>query len=165
MFIHESSYVESKNIGKGTNIWHFCHIMRDVMIGKNCNIGQNVFIGDGVTIGDNCKIQNNVSLYTGMQVGNNVFVGPSAVFTNIKNPRAEISRKGKYLKTIIEDGVTIGANATVVCGVTIGEYSFIGAGSVVTKDIPPYTIWYGNPAKFKGNVTKDLNEFGESDGI
>jgi UDP-2-acetamido-3-amino-2,3-dideoxy-glucuronate N-acetyltransferase len=161
MFIHESSYVETKNIGTGTNVWHFCHIMKNATIGENCNIGQNVFIAEDVVIGNNCKIQNNVSLYKGLIIEDWVFIGPSAVFTNIKNPRAEINRKDKYLKTIIKEGATIGANATIVCGVVIGEYSFIGAGSVVTKDIPPYTIWYGNPAEFKGEATKNLIEFGE----
>lgn len=158
-FYHESSYVESIDIGEGTKIWHFCHIMPDVKIGNFCNIGQNVFIADGVIIGNGCKIQNNVSLYSGIIIEDNVFIGPSAVFTNIKNPRAEINRKNKYLNTYIKEGVTIGANATIICGVTLGEYCFIGAGSVITKDIPPYTIWYGNPAKLIGNVSRNLDEY------
>jgi UDP-2-acetamido-3-amino-2,3-dideoxy-glucuronate N-acetyltransferase len=133
--------------------------MSKAIIGHSCNIGQNVFIADDVIIGNGCKIQNNVSLYSGIIIEDNVFIGPSAVFTNIKNPRAEINRKDKYLNTYIKEGVTIGANATIICGITLGMYSFIGAGAVITKDTPPYTIWYGNPAKFKGRVTKELFEF------
>jgi len=159
--IHDSSYIDlGARIGDGTKIWHFCHVMGKAVIGENCNIGQNVFIADNVLIGNGCKIQNNVSLYTGTVIEDDVFIGPSAVFTNIRNPRAFVVRKDEYLKTIIKKGSTIGANSTIVCGITIGEYSLIGAGSVVTKDILPYTIWYGNPAKLQGNVTKNLDEYG-----
>jgi UDP-2-acetamido-3-amino-2,3-dideoxy-glucuronate N-acetyltransferase len=127
-------------------------------IGKNCNIGQNVFIAEDVIVGNNCKIQNNISLYKGVTIEDDVFIGPSAVFTNIKNPRAFINRKNEYIKTHVKKGATIGANATIVCGVTIGEYSFIGAGSVITKDVPPYSIVYGAPGRVKGKVSKDLGE-------
>lgn len=158
-FAHDSSYIDlGSKIGDGTKIWHFCHVMGKATIGKNCNIGQNVFIASNVIIGNNCKIQNNVSLYTGIVIENNVFVGPSAVFTNIKNPRAFISRKDAYMKTHIGEGSTIGANATIMCGITIGKYAFIGAGSVVTKDIPSYSLVVGNPGRVVGNVDKNLLE-------
>ena len=157
--IHNSSCIDlDVVIGEGTKIWHWCHVMSKAVIGKNCNIGQNVFIGRNVIIGDNCKIQNNVSLYEGLVVENDVFIGPSVVFTNIKNPRAAISRKDKYLSTVIHEGATIGANATILCGIVIGEYSLIGAGSVVTKDVLPYTKVFGNPAVIVGSVTKYAEE-------
>lgn len=150
-FAHESSYIdEGCVIGNGTKIWHFSHIMPNSIIGKNCNIGQNVVISPEVILGDNVKIQNNVSVYTGVICEDDVFLGPSCVFTNVVNPRSEVNRKQEYAKTLVKKGVTIGANATIVCGVTLGEYSFIGAGSVVTKDVEPYALVVGNPAVQKG---------------
>ena len=150
-FIHSSSFVdEGAVIGKGTKIWHFSHIMSKTQIGENCNIGQNVFIASDVVIGNNVKIQNNVSVYTGVILDDDVFLGPSMVFTNVINPRSHVNRRGEYMVTHVKRGVTIGANATVVCGSTLGEYSFIGAGAVVTKDIPPYALAYGNPAQIRG---------------
>jgi UDP-2-acetamido-3-amino-2,3-dideoxy-glucuronate N-acetyltransferase len=155
-FIHESSYVdEGSEIGEGTKIWHFCHIMSGAKIGKKCSIGQNVNVGARAIIGDNVKIQNNVSVYDDVIIEDDVFCGPSCVFTNVINPRAFVERKHEYKKTIVKKGATIGANATIVCGVTIGEYALIGAGSVVTKDIPAYSLAYGNPARVNGRVNKD----------
>lgn len=146
--IHESSCIDDGvEIGKGTRIWHFCHILRNTKIGKNCNIGQNVMIGPNVSIGNNVKIQNNVSVYEGVTLEDDVFCGPSAVFTNIKTPRSHYSRKGKYVKTLVEKGATIGANATIVCGVRIGRYAFVGAGAVVTKDVSNHALMCGVPAK------------------
>jgi len=146
-FIHDSSYVEDCSIGDGTKVWHFCHLFES-NIGENCTIGQNVMIGPNVSIGNGCKIQNNVSLYEGVVLEDDVFVGPSVVFTNVINPRAFISRRDEFKHTLVEDGATIGANATVLCGVTIGKHSVVGAGSMVVKDVEPYTIVIGNPAKF-----------------
>ena len=147
-FVHESSYVdEPSKIGKGTKIWHFSHIMQDCEIGENCNIGQNVVISPGVKIGNGVKIQNNVSVYSGVICEDDVFLGPSCVFTNVINPRSFISRKDEYRKTVIKKGASLGANSTIVCGHDVGEYAFVGAGSVVTKDIPPYACVVGNPAK------------------
>ncbi len=155
-FVHESSYVdEGAKIGAGTKIWHFTHIMSGAKVGKKCSIGQNVNIGGRAVIGDGVKIQNNVSVYDDVVIEDDVFCGPSCVFTNVINPRAFIERKHEYKKTIIKKGVSIGANATVVCGVTIGEYALIGAGSVVTKDVPPYSLVYGNPARVHGKVNKE----------
>ena len=149
-FVDESSYVDEKTkIGSGTKIWHFSHIMENSIIGKNCNIGQNVVISPEVQIGDNVKIQNNVSVYTGVKVEDDVFLGPSCVFTNVINPRSFIVRKNEYKDTIIKKGASIGANATIVCGHTIGSYAFVGAGSVVTRDVPNYALVVGNPARFK----------------
>lgn len=154
-FIHKSSYADKPvYIGAGTKIWHFSHIMKHANIGEQCTIGQNVFIADGVKIGNNVKIQNNVSIYKGVTLEDGVFCGPSCVFTNDINPRAEYSKDGAYKKTLVKKGATIGANATIVAGITIGEYAFIGAGSVVTKDIPAYALVYGNPAKIHGEVDK-----------
>ncbi len=141
-------------IGEGTHIWHFTHIMSQACIGKNCNIGQNVVISSGVTIGNGVKIQNNVSVYTGVTCEDDVFLGPSCVFTNVINPRSAISRKEEFRPTIIKRGASIGANATIVCGHTIGEYAMIGAGSVVTKDISPYALVVGNPSKQIGWVSE-----------
>jgi len=152
-FVHPTSLVEEPYIiGEGTKIWHFSHIMPNVNVGKNCTIGQNVFIGENVTVGNNVKIQNNVSVYDGVTLEDDVFCGPSCVFTNIKDPRSHISQKGKYVPTLVKKGATIGANATIVCGNIIGRYSFIGAGSVITKDVPDHALAYGNPARIKGWV-------------
>ncbi len=150
-FAHESSYIdEGCTIGKGTKIWHFSHIMPNCTIGEGCNIGQNVVISPGVTLGNNVKIQNNVSVYTGVICEDDVFLGPSMVFTNVINPRSAVNRKNEYKTTLVKRGASIGANATVVCGISIGEYSFIGAGAVVTKDVKPYELVYGNPARHRG---------------
>lgn len=149
-FIHESSYLdEACKIGNGTKIWHFCHIMKDTIIGQNCSFGQNCVIGPKVKIGNGVKVQNNVSIYEGVEIEDDVFLGPSMVFTNITNPRSFIVRKTEFKKTLLKKGCSIGANATIVCGITIGEYSFVGAGSVVTKDVPAFALVYGNPAKVK----------------
>jgi UDP-2-acetamido-3-amino-2,3-dideoxy-glucuronate N-acetyltransferase len=157
-FTHESSYVdEGAEIGEGTKIWHFCHIMSGAKIGKNCSLGQNVNIGSRAIIGNGVKIQNNVSVYDDVIIEDDVFCGPSCVFTNVINPRAFIERKHEYKKTLIKKGATIGANATIVCGITIGEYALIGAGSVVTHDVPAYALSYGNPARVQGKVDKDGN--------
>ena len=154
-FLHETSIVDKDcQIGKGTKIWHFSHIMSGSQIGEGCNIGQNVVISPKVTIGNNVKIQNNVSVYTGVQCEDDVFLGPSVVFTNVINPRSFISRKESFLPTIIRRGASIGANATIVCGNTIGEYALVGAGSVVTKDVLPYALVVGNPSKQVGWVCR-----------
>ncbi len=150
---HESAYIdEPSSIGEGTKIWHFSHIMRDTTIGRNCVIGQNVLIGPNVRIGNNVKIQNNVSVYEGVELEDDVFCGPSMVFTNVSTPRSGTPRKTSehFLRTIVRRGASIGANATIVCGVTIGEYAFVGAGAVITKDVPPYALVYGNPARGHG---------------
>jgi UDP-2-acetamido-3-amino-2,3-dideoxy-glucuronate N-acetyltransferase len=155
-FVHESSYVdEGAEIGKGTKVWHFCHIMTGAKIGKKCSIGQNVNIGSRAVIGDGVKIQNNVSVYDDVVIEDDVFCGPSCVFTNVTNPRAFIERKHEYRKTVVKQGASIGANATIVCGVTIGEYALVGAGSVVTRDVPAYALVYGNPARVQGQVGED----------
>lgn len=152
-FVHESSYVDSPcSIGTGTKIWHFSHVMKNCRMGNDCNIGQNVVISPDVEIGNNVKIQNNVSVYTGCILEDDVFCGPSMVFTNVINPRSHVARKNEYKTTRVRRGASIGANSTVVCGVTIGRYAFIGAGSVVTKDIPDYALVYGNPAVIRGWV-------------
>jgi UDP-2-acetamido-3-amino-2,3-dideoxy-glucuronate N-acetyltransferase len=164
-FVHESAYVDQPcTIGVGSQIWHFSHVMKDVAIGENCKIGQNVFIASGVTIGRNVKIQNNVSVYAGVVLEDDVFCGPSCVFTNIKTPRSAFPRNtaDDYLITRVKQGATIGANATIVCGHTIGRYAFVGAGSTVTKDIPDYALVYGNPARRQGWVCEcgaKLEEF------
>ena len=146
--IHESAYVDSPcRIGSGTKIWHFAHILADCDIGQDCSFGQNVVVGPAVKIGNRCKIQNNVSLYKGVELEDGVFCGPSCVFTNVNNPRAEIERKSEFRKTLIKRGTSIGANATIVCGHTLGEYCFIAAGAVVTSDVPAYALMAGVPAK------------------
>ena len=152
---HETAVIdEGCQIGAGTRIWHFSHIMPDCVIGERCNIGQNVVISPGVVLGNNVKIQNNVSVYTGVVCEDDVFLGPSCVFTNVLNPRSAIPRKDQYRKTLVRRGATIGANATIVCGHTIGEYALIGAGAVVTKDVPPYALVVGNPLKQIGWVSE-----------
>ena len=154
-FVHETAVIdEPVTIGTGSKIWHFSHILSDTSIGANCVIGQNVMIGPEVVVGDNCKIQNNVSLYKGIVVGQGVFIGPSAVFTNVKTPRAFIDRKAEFQKTLIKQGATIGANATIVCGVTLGEYCLIGAGAVVTASVPDFALFLGVPARQHGWVSK-----------
>lgn len=152
-FVHESSYIDEPcTIGKETKIWHFSHIMRNCVIGEKCNIGQNVVISPEVILGKNVKIQNNVSVYTGVICEDDVFLGPSCVFTNVINPRSFIERKEEYRKTIIGKGASIGANATIVCGHNIGKYAFVGAGAVVTKDVPDFALVVGNPSKVIGYV-------------
>jgi UDP-2-acetamido-3-amino-2,3-dideoxy-glucuronate N-acetyltransferase len=152
-FIHETSVVEEPvSIGDGTKIWHFSHIMPHASLGRNCTIGQNVFIGANVSIGDNVKIENNVSIFDGTTLEDNVFCGPSCVFTNIKTPRSFISRKDNFIPTLVKEGASIGANATIICGTTIGRYSLVGAGAVVSKDLPDYALAYGNPARIRGWV-------------
>jgi UDP-2-acetamido-3-amino-2,3-dideoxy-glucuronate N-acetyltransferase len=154
-FVHESSYVDEPcEIGEGTKIWHFCHIMKGSKIGCRCNIGQNVVISPDVVIGNNVKIQNNVSVYTGVELEDDVFCGPSMVFTNVVNPRSHISRKDEYRRTLVRQGASIGANATVVCGHTIGRYAFIGAGAVVTRDVPDFALVIGNPARISGWICR-----------
>jgi len=155
VFIHPTAVVdEGCEISEGTKIWHFCHIMPDCKIGQNCNIGQNVVISPGVILGNNVKVQNNVSIYTGVTCDDDVFLGPSMVFTNVSNPRSAINRRGQYEKTHVGKGASIGANATIVCGHDIGEYAFIGAGAVVTKNIPPYALVIGNPARQVGWISE-----------
>ncbi len=155
IYIHPSAIVdEGADLGDGTKVWHFSHIMPDVQCGERCNIGQNVFIANGVRLGNGVKIQNNVSLYTGVVCEDDVFLGPSMVFTNVMNPRAFIERKTEYRETIIRQGASVGANATIVCGNEIGRYSFIGAGSVVTRPVPDFALVYGNPAKIHSYVSR-----------
>ena len=154
-FVHESSYVDEPcEIGAGTRIWHFSHIMKNCRIGAHCNLGQNVCIAPEVIIGDNCKIQNNVSIYTGTILEDDVFCGPSCVFTNVSNPRSQIVRHHLYEKTLIRRGASIGANATIVCGSTIGRYAFIGAGAVVVGDVPDYALMLGVPARRRGWMSR-----------
>ena len=150
-FVHESGYVDEPClIGPGTKIWHFTHVMKNSRIGERCNIGQNVVISPDVVIGNNVKIQNNVSVYTGCILEDDVFCGPSMVFTNVVNPRSHVTRKDEYKTTLVRRGASLGANCTVVCGTTIGRYAFVGAGSVVTRDVPDYALVYGNPARLRG---------------
>lgn len=157
-FVHQSSYVDEPcHIGKGTKIWHFSHIMKNSFIGENCNIGQNVVVSPAVQLGNNVKVQNNVSIYTGVICEDDVFLGPSVVFTNVINPRSGVKRKDEYMKTVVKRGASIGANATIVCGNNIGRYAFIGAGSVVTKEVPDYSLMVGNPSIRVGW----MSEYGE----
>lgn len=158
-FVHESSYVdEPSQIGTGTKIWHFCHILKDTIIGERCSFGQNCVVGPKVKIGNNVKAQNNISIYEGVEIEDDVFLGPSMVFTNVINPRSFIVRKEEFRKTLLKKGCSIGANATVVCGTTIGRYAFIGAGSVVTKDVQDFEMVYGVPAKHRGWVGMSGNQ-------
>ena len=157
-FKHESSYVDDGAIvGEGTKIWHFSHVMSGAKIGERCSLGQNVNVGGKAVIGNGVKIQNNVSIYDAVEIEDDVFCGPSMVFTNVINPRAFVERKAEYKKTVLKKGCSIGANATIICGVTIGEYALVGAGSVVTKDVPPYALVYGVPAHVMGKVDKEGN--------
>lgn len=158
-FIHESSYLdEDVEIGEGTRIWHFCHIQKGARIGKNCTLGQNVNVSNNVVIGDGCKIQNNVSIYEGVELEDDVFCGPSCVFTNDLTPRARFPKgKACYKKTLIKEGASIGANATIVCGHTIGRYAMVAAGAVVTKDVPDYALVAGIPARVTGAVDENGN--------
>lgn len=150
-FAHETAVIDDGcEIGEGCKIWHFSHVMPGSRLGKKCNVGQNVVISPGVVLGNNVKVQNNVSIYTGVVCEDDVFLGPSMVFTNIRNPRSAVVRRDQYVETLVKKGSTIGANATVVCGITLGEYSFIGAGAVVVKDVAPYALVLGNPAKQTG---------------
>ena len=151
VFVHESSYVDDGcEIGDGTKIWHFSHVMSRSRIGRGCNIGQNVVVSPDVVIGDNVKIQNNVSIYTGVVLEDDVFCGPSMVFTNVVNPRSHVSRKDEYRQTLVKRGASLGANSTVVCGHTVGTYAFVGAGAVITKDVPDFALVVGNPARISG---------------
>ena len=165
-FAHETSVIDSDcKIGKGTSIWHFSHIMSNCTIGENCNLGQNVVISPEVVLGNNVKVQNNVSIYTGVICEDDVFLGPSMVFTNIINPRSAIKRNNKYTRTLVKKGASIGANATIVCGNTIGEFAFIGAGAVVVKEVLPYALVVGNPSMQIGWISEyghrlDFNDKG-----
>ena len=150
-FVHPTALVdEGCTIGADTKVWHFCHLMPGAVIGARCSLGQNVFVANGVVLGDNVKVQNNVSIYEGVECEDDVFLGPSMVFTNVINPRSAVSRKDEYKKTIVGKGASIGANATIVCGNTVGKYAFIGAGAVVTKSVPDYALVVGNPARQSG---------------
>lgn len=154
-FVHESAYVdEPSEIGAGTKIWHFCHVSANAKLGAGCVLGQNVFIGSDVKVGNNVKIQNNVSIYTGVELEDDVFCGPSCVFTNVINPRSQISRHNQYQRTLVRRGVSIGANATIVCGATVGRYAFIGAGAVVRGEIPDYALMLGVPAERKAWMSR-----------
>ena len=158
VFIHETSYIDDDvTIGIGTKVWHFSHVLNGCKIGENCSLGQNVVVGSKVNIGNHVKIQNNVSVYEGVTLEDGVFCGPSCVFTNVHNPRSEIERKHEFRKTLVKRGATLGANCTIVCGVTIGKFAFIGAGAVITKDIPDYALMVGVPAKQLGW----MSEYGE----
>jgi len=154
-FVHESSYVDDgAEIGAGTKVWHFCHVMPGAVIGERCSIGQNVVVMGGTRIGNNVKIQNNVSVYEGVELEDDVFCGPSMVFTNVVNPRSHVSRKSEYRRTLVGRGATIGANATIVCGTTLGEYAFVGAGAVVSRDVKPYALVVGVPARQAGWMSR-----------
>jgi UDP-2-acetamido-3-amino-2,3-dideoxy-glucuronate N-acetyltransferase len=154
-FVHSSSFIdENVEIGEGTKIWHFCHILSGTKIGKNCSFGQNCMVGPNVIVGNNVKVQNNVSIYEGLIIEDDVFLGPSCVLTNVTNPRSQVNRKNFYEKTVLKRGCTIGANATIVCGITIGRYAFISAGAVVIKDVPDYALMVGVPAKQRGWMSR-----------
>jgi UDP-2-acetamido-3-amino-2,3-dideoxy-glucuronate N-acetyltransferase len=167
-FAHESAYVDAgAQVGEGTKIWHFCHISAAAKIGRRCIFGQNDFVADGVTIGDNVKIQNNVSIYTGTVIEDDVFLGPSCVLTNVTNPRSQVLRHSLYEKTLLRRGATVGANATIVCGVTLGRYAFVAAGAVVAKDVPDYALMMGVPARQAGWMSRHGHRLGApgADGI
>jgi UDP-2-acetamido-3-amino-2,3-dideoxy-glucuronate N-acetyltransferase len=156
--VHPTAVIdEGSSIGKGTRVWHFSHIMEGSVVGENCTIGQNVVISPRAVLGNNVKVQNNVSVYTGVVCEDDVFLGPSCVFTNVINPRSFISRKEEFKPTLVKKGASIGANATIICGITIGEYAMIGAGSVITKNVPDYALVVGNPGKQIGRVDKEGN--------
>ena len=160
--VHPTAVVDDDvTIGAGTRVWHFCHVLSDTVIGEDCVLGQNVVAGPHVRVGDRCRVQNNVSLYEGVELAEDVFCGPSCVFTNVRNPRAFVSRKSEFLKTRVKQGATIGANATIVCGVTLGAYCFIGAGSVVTRNVPAHALVYGNPAKQHGWMSHEGEKLGD----
>jgi len=164
VFIHESAYVDEPCvIGAGTKIWHFCHVMPQAQIGERCNLGQNVLIASGVQIGNNVKIQNNVAIYTGVELEDDVFCGPSCVFTNVINPRSQIVRHSQYQRTVVRRGATIGANATIVCGATIGRYAFLGAGAVVRGDVPDYALMLGVPARQSGWMSRHGHRLRQQD--
>lgn len=154
-FVHESSYIDEEvTIGSGTKIWHFCHVLKNSFIGQNCVLGQNVMVGPNVKIGNNVKLQNNISVYDGVEIEDDVFCGPSMVFTNVVNPRSFIERKNEFRKTLIKKGASLGANCTIVCGITVGRYAFVGAGAVVVTDVPDYALVLGVPATIKGWMCK-----------
>jgi UDP-2-acetamido-3-amino-2,3-dideoxy-glucuronate N-acetyltransferase len=163
VFVHASSFVDEPcEIGRGTKIWYFCHVCKGARIGESCNLGQNVFIADGVTLGRNVKIQNNVSVYSGVTIEDDVFLGPSCVFTNMTNPRSEIVRRHMYEKTLVRRGASIGANATIVCGTTIGRYAFIAAGAVVPKSVPDYALVAGVPGRRVGWISRHGHRLAET---
>ena len=167
-YVHPSAYVDEPcEMGAGTKIWHFCHVMKNAKIGERCNLGQNVLVSNDVVIGNNVKIQNNVSVYTGVELEDDVFCGPSCVFTNVMNPRSQINRHSQYLRTLVRRGATIGANATIVCGATVGRYAFIAAGAVVRGDVPDYALMMGVPARQRGWMSRHGHRLTnpDSDGI
>lgn len=162
-FVHDSSFIDQNvEIGTGTKIWHFCHILENSKIGKDCSLGQNVMVGPNVQVGDSVKIQNNVSVYDGVTLEDKVFCGPSAVFTNVINPRSNVNRKEEFKKTIVKEGASIGANSTIICGNNLGKYCFIAAGSVITKDVPDFALMVGSPAKRVGWMSKKGEKLDES---
>jgi UDP-2-acetamido-3-amino-2,3-dideoxy-glucuronate N-acetyltransferase len=164
-FVHASSYVdEGAEIGAGTKIWHFCHVLKGAKIGEKCSFGQNCSIAGGTIIGNNVKVQNNVSIYEGTEIEDDVFLGPSCVLTNVTNPRSQVLRRALYEKTLLRRGASIGANATVVCGTTIGRYSFVAAGAVVTKNVPDYALMVGVPARHAGWMSRHGHRLGKPDG-
>lgn len=163
-YVHPSAYIDEPcEIGAGTRVWHFCHVMQGARIGRQCVLGQNVFIASGVSIGTNVKIQNNVSVYTGVELEDDVFCGPSCVFTNVINPRSQIARRDSYIRTLVRRGATIGANATIVCGVTIGRYAFVGAGAVVRSNVPDYALMVGVLAVHRGWMSRHGHRLAHSD--
>jgi UDP-2-acetamido-3-amino-2,3-dideoxy-glucuronate N-acetyltransferase len=164
VMIHESAFVDAGcEIGEGTRVWHFCHVQAGARLGRDCSLGQNVYIGGDVRVGDNVKIQNNVSVYTGCEVEDDVFLGPSCVLTNVTNPRAQVDRRALYERTRFRRGATVGANATIVCGITLGRYCFVAAGSVVTKDVPDYALVVGNPARQRGWMSRHGHRLADPD--
>lgn len=164
VYIHESAFVDAGcEIGEGTRVWHFCHVQSGARLGRDCSLGQNVYIGGDVHTGDNVKIQNNVSVYTGCEIEDDVFLGPSCVLTNVTNPRAQVNRRALYERTRFRRGATVGANATVVCGITLGRYCFVAAGSVVTNDVPDYALVLGNPARQRGWMSRHGHRLADPD--